>query len=60
MIWLGRYHYKLEQKGFVAPKARWLLAGAALFYITALGIEVLTHTGHFTAVHDLREFDFYE
>ncbi|MBS0634921.1 MAG: amino acid transporter [Verrucomicrobia bacterium] len=60
MIWLGRYHYKLEQAGFVAPKARWLLAAALLFYLGALGIEVLTHTGHFTAVHDLKEFDFYE
>lgn len=56
MIILGRYHLKLTQKGFVAPKAKWLLACAFVFYLTALGIEVLTHTGHLTAVHDLREF----
>ncbi len=53
MVALGRYHYKLEQQGFVAPKARRLLLAAALFYFAALGIEVLTHTGHFTAVHDM-------
>ena len=58
MVALGRYHYKLSNQGFVAPKAKWLLVGAALFYLIALGIEVLTHTGHFTAVHDLRDFDF--
>ncbi|MCE5293779.1 MAG: hypothetical protein LLF94_04105 [Chlamydiales bacterium] len=58
MVVLGRYHYKLEQKGHVAPKARWLLVFATLFYLTALGIEILTHTGHITAVHDVKEYDF--
>jgi tyrosine-specific transport protein len=58
MIALGRYHYKLKQNGFVAPKAKWLLIAALCFYLAALGIEVLTHTGHLTAVHDLKEFDF--
>ncbi len=58
MVFLGRYHYKLQQQGFVAPRAKWLLGLAAVFYLLALGIEVLTHTGHLTAVHDLKEFDF--
>lgn len=58
MIALGRYHYKLEKQSFVAPKAKWLLIAACIFYFAALGIEVFTHTGHLTAVHDLKEYDF--
>lgn len=58
MIIVGRYHLKLKENGFVAPRAKWLLALAFVFYLTALGIEVMTHTGHLTAVHDLRDFDF--
>lgn len=58
MVALGRYHYKLEKQGFVAPKAKWLLVTACLFYCIALGIEVLTHTGQLTAVHDIKEYDF--
>lgn len=57
MIVIARYHFKLQQVGYVAPRAKWLLVAAFVFYATALGIEVLTHTGHLTAVHDLREFD---
>ncbi len=60
MIFLGRYHLKLQAQGFVAPRAKWLLILAAAFYLLALGIEVLTHTGHLTAVHDLKEFDLLE
>ncbi len=58
MIALGRYHYKLKEQGFCAPRAKWLLVAAFCFYLLALGIEILTHTGHLTAVHDLKEFDF--
>jgi len=55
MIVIARYHLKLEQMGFVAPRAKWLLGAAFLFYVTALGIEILTHTGLLIAVHDLGE-----
>lgn len=58
MVIVGRYHLKLKDNGFVAPRAKWLLIAAFVFYLTALGIEVMTHTGHLTAVHDLKEFDF--
>jgi tyrosine-specific transport protein len=57
MVFIGRYHLKLKAAGFVAPRAKWLLVAALLFYSCALGIEILTHTGHLTAVHDLKEFD---
>jgi tyrosine-specific transport protein len=53
MIYLGRYHYKLQKTGFAAPKATWLLYAAFLFYTFALGIEVLVRLGHLTPIHSL-------
>lgn len=56
MIYIGRYYMKLQKTSFVAPGGKWLLVTLFAFYAIALIIEVLTHTGHLTAIHDVKEF----
>jgi tyrosine-specific transport protein len=55
MIYIGRYYMKLRKTGFTAPGGKRLLAAIFVFYLIALFIETLTHTGHLTAIHDVKE-----
>jgi len=57
MVVLGRYYYKLGRQGVQVPGGKWLLTIAFLFYLTSLGIEILTHTGHLLPTFDVRDVE---
>lgn len=56
MVWIGRYHYKMNSQ-FRVPGGKPLLIGVLLFFVFALCTTILVHTGHLLSIYDVREVD---